>query len=356
MYGLFGKLKGLLEDSAVTEIMVNGTDNVYIEKEGKKLKTDIVFSTNKEIDSIIDAVFRHFNRRFDYYCPYGDVCLEDGTRVNAILSSITQRGSAITIRKISDKINDLNYLVEHNSLSSQARDFLIACIKFKLNIIFSGGTGTGKTTLLKLLCDYIPHYERLIVIEDAAELHLPHPNSVSLQTRLPDEQGKGEITLRDLLRNALRMRPDRIILGEIRGGEALDTLQAMSTGHKGTLAVIHGNSPEGAIARLETLVKFSGLAIPSGEIKNLIVSTINIVVHLEQMKDGSRKVAYISEIRGIERGSIVLQHIYAFKEREVDDKGKIKGDVIPVFKIFPVYFQAMRHAHLISDDTLQSKG
>jgi len=350
VYEMFGRLRELVEDPSITEIMVNGTRNVYIEKSGNKMKADVHFQNVEEIIEIIKTVFNNFNQRIDYYYPSGDICLDDGTRVNAVLPSIAQGEPAITIRKLSTNIGTIDDLVKAGSFTSRVKDFLIAAVKLKLNIIFSGGTGVGKTTLLKLLACHIYDEERLIIIEDAPELHLEHPNSVSLQTRLPDESGRGEVDLRYLIRNAMRMRPDRIILGEIRGQEALDTLQAMSTGHRGTLAIVHGSSPRGAVARLETLAKFSGIDVPSEEIKKLIASTVDIVVHMAQLRDGSRRVMNVSEVRGLDRGEIAMQDIYAFRTEGVDDNGKIKGKLCAAFKIFPAFFKEMERQRLVTTD------
>jgi len=353
VYEMFGPLKSLMEDASITEIMVNGTRNIYIEKDGKKMEADVNFQKDDEIVDIIKKVFKNFDKRIDYYYPSGDICLDDGTRVNAVLPSLTQGGAAITIRKLSQNIGTIDDLVKVGSLTSRVKDFLIAAVKLKLNILFSGGTGVGKTTLLKLLACHINDEERIIVIEDAPELHLGHPNSVSLQTRLPDENGKGEVDLRYLIRNAMRMRPDRIILGEIRGQEALDTLQAMSTGHRGTLAIIHGSSSRGAIARLETLAKFSGVDVPTEEIKKLISSTIDIVVHIVQLRDGSRRIINVSEVRGIERGAIAMQDIYTFRTEGVDDKGRIKGKLCSSFKMFPAFFKEMEKQGFVTTDVFK---
>lgn len=353
-YELLGKLKPLMEDEEITEIMVNGPNNVFVERQGRRLAAEINIS-REEIINIVTTLFKHYQHRLDYYQPFGDVALEDGSRVNAVLSPIACGGPFITVRKLSPRIKTLDDLIALGTLTEKAKVFLIACIKFKLNIIFSGATGVGKTTLLKLLSSYIPPQERLVVIEDVAEIQLKHPNLVSMLTRAPDEEGKGEVTLRDLVRNALRMRPERIILGEIRGEEALDILQAMSTGHRGSFGIIHSNSPREVLSRLETLIKFSGLDISSADAKALISSTVDIIVHIEHFPDGKRRITHISELRGMEKGEIYLQDIYFFKYRGKDAQGNIQGSLLPAFKVYPKFYKEMKKEGLVSEEIFSSE-
>ena len=350
MYEIFGKLEPLMQNPSITEIMVNGTQNIFIEKEGKKIQAELKFSSIEEVASLIKEIFNFLGARIDEQFPCADACLEDGTRINAVLPPISRIGPSITIRKFSAQIKNLEDLVERGTLTQKMAQFLIACVKGKLNILFSGATGSGKTTLLKLLCQYIEPQERIIIIEDAPEIHLKHPNMVPLMTRLPDEEGRGGVGLRDLIRNALRMRPERIVLGEIRGSEALDILQAMSTGHRGTMAVIHGNNPIQTISRLETLVRFSGLEIPSEEVKKLIASTINIIVQLEQFSDGSRKARFISEVRGVERGQVQVQNIYTFIPKGRDKDGRLTGNFRTTFAAYPLFFQEFKRQGLLSEE------
>jgi len=345
----YERFKELLKDPEITEIMVNGTRGIFIEKFGQKRELDFSFENEQEVMEIIKEIFSSQGKRIDKYRPYADVCLEDGTRVNAIIPPLARQGPSITIRKFSTNLKSLDDLVANHTLTEKAAKFLIACIKGKLNILISGATGSGKTTTLEMLSYHIPEEERIITIEDTAELKIHHKNLVSLETRDPDEEGKGEVTLRHLIKNALRMRPDRIILGEVRGEEALDLIQAMSTGHRGTLAVIHGNSPSEVLARLETLILSSGIKLPPEEIRKMIAQTINIVIQQEQLSDGSRKITHIAELRGIERGEIVVQDIFAFKMEGKTPEGKIKGRLKSVMRMYPKFFSEFQKLGLLDE-------
>ncbi len=345
----YERLKRLLEDPDITEIMVNGTKGVFIEKFGKTTQLDFSFQSEEEIMEAIQKIFSSQGKRIDKYHPYGDVCLEDGSRVNAIIPPLARQGPSITIRKFSAKLKSLDDLIANQTLTKKAAEFLIACIKGRLNILISGGTGSGKTTTLEMLSYHIPEEERIITIEDTAELKIHHKNLVSLETRDPDEEGKGEVSLRDLIKNALRMRPDRLIIGEVRGEEALDMIQAMSTGHKGTLAVIHGNSPQEVLSRLETLVLSSGIKLPNQEVRRIIAQTITIVIQQEQLSDGSRKITHIAEVRGLEREEIALQDVFAFKMEGKTPEGKIKGKLRPVMRMYPKFFSGFQKLGLLDE-------
>jgi pilus assembly protein CpaF len=287
-------------------------------------------------------------KRIDKDVPYADVCLENGTRVNTIISPLSRFGIAVTFRKFSKEIEGLEDLVRLGTLNQKAEDLLIACIKGKINIIFSGGTGVGKTTLLQMLSRYFAADERVITIEDAAELKLDQENVVSLETRTPDRDGKGGVSLRDLIRNALRMSPNRLVLGEVRGAEAIDMLQAMAVGHKGTIGIIHGNSARDVIARLETMVLMSGINLPLWEIRKLITSTINMVVHLEKMKDGVRRITHLTEIRGMEKEEILFNDLFVFQAQRVEPDGKIIGELKPAIRYYPLFFQQFEKLGLLN--------
>ena len=342
------KIKKLLSDPAITEIMINGSVATFIEIEGRKKSIDLVFNL-EEIKEAIDEIFKKSGKNVSARLPYADICMEDGSRANVIIEPLARFGSAITIRKFSQDIKSLDDLVNRDALSQKMADFLVACIKGRLSILFSGATGAGKTTTMEMLSFHIPEEERVVTIEDTAELKLHNKNIVSLETRSPDEEGKGEVSLRDLIRNSLRMRPDRIIVGEVRGPEALDMLQAMSTGHKGTLAVIHGNSPQEIVSRLETLILSSGIKLPIEEIRKMISNTIDIIVQQERFSDGSRRITHISEVRGIERGEISIQDLFIFKSQGKTPEGKIKGKFTTTMRMYPKFFADFQKLGLLND-------
>ncbi|MFH1519375.1 MAG: ATPase, T2SS/T4P/T4SS family [Candidatus Omnitrophota bacterium] len=342
------KIKKLLGDPAITEIMVNGSQATFIEVAGRKKSIDVIFNP-QEIKEVIDEVFKKGGRNVSVASPYADICLEDGSRVNVIISPLARLGAAITIRKFSQEIKSLDDLTAKGTLSQKMAELLIACIKGRLNILFSGATGAGKTTTLEMLSFHIPKDERIVTIEDTAELKLHHKNLVSLETRSPDEAGKGEVTLRDLIRNALRMRPDRIIVGEVRGAEAIDMIQAMSTGHKGTLAVVHGNSPQEIVSRLETMILSSGIKLPIGEIRKMIANTVDIIVQQERFLDGSRRITHISEVRDLERGEITIQNLFVFKAEGKNPDGKIKGKFTTTMRMYPKFFADFQKLDLLGD-------
>lgn len=345
-----GQIQPLIDDPAVSEIMINGAQKVFVEKDGRKVLTAVRFSGDDEIMKLVEMIYSSGGKRVDLDIPCGDICLEDGTRVNAIIPPLARFGVAVTFRKFSKKLNSLDDLVKNETLTRKAADFLIACVKGKINIIFSGGTGVGKTTLLQMFSSYFAPEERVVTIEDAAELKLPQENIVSLETRAPDKEGKGEVSLRDLIRNSLRMTPDRIIVGEVRGGEAIDMLQTMSTGHGGTLGVVHGNSPKDVVARLETMVLMSGVQLPLWEVRKLIASTINLIVHAQRMQDGSRKVTQITELRGIDREEVVLNDLFTFTLEKVDENGKVIGKLRSTIRQYPLFYPRFQRLGLIADD------
>ncbi len=324
-----GPLEDLLNDPTVTEVMVNGRDQVYVERAGKLQLTDITFTDDTQLLAVIERIVAPLGRRIDEKSPMVDARLKDGSRVNAIIPPLAIDGAALTIRKFSKDPLGYKDLIRFGSMTDEIADFLRACIEARLNVIISGGTGSGKTTLLNVLSSFIPPDERIVTVEDSAELQLSQPHVVRLETRPPNIEGVGEITIRDLVRNCLRMRPDRIVVGECRGGEALDMLQAMNTGHDGSLTTIHANSPRDALSRLETLIMFAGLELPSKAIREQIASAIHIIVQQGRLADGSRKIVKISEVTGLEGQTITLQDIFLFKQTGVDKNRRVIGKFVP---------------------------
>lgn len=321
----FGPLQELLNDPYITEIMVNGPNRVYVEKNGRKYKTDVKFESAEHLRYIIDKMLHPTGKRVDESYPYVDFSLKDGSRVNVILPPLAIDGATVTIRKFLRSIEKVEDLVSLGTLDNRMAKFLVACIKAKINIIFSGATGSGKTTTLEVLSSYISPDERIITIEDAPELNLRQDHVVRLLTRSPNIEGKGEVTIRDLFCNTLRMRPSRIILGEIRSGESMDYLQALNSGHKGCLAVIHASSPQDAITRLETLALYSGITLPTWAIRKQIVQGLDLIVQQEQLVDGTRKITYITEVESLEKEEIILKDIFRYEIEEVSEDGAVKG-------------------------------
>ncbi|MBF7683651.1 Flp pilus assembly complex ATPase component TadA [Acinetobacter sp. B5B] len=321
-----GPLEELIADKSVTEIMVNAKDEIFIEQKGQIVKSDLEFTSNKAILDVIERIVTPLGRRIDESAPMVDARLKDGSRVNAIIPPLAIKGPTITIRKFPEKNIMISDLVGFGSVDDNMADFLELCVKSKRNIIISGGTGSGKTTLLNVLANFIPHGERVITIEDAAELRLAHDHLISLEARPGNSEGKGSIHIRDLVKNSLRMRPDRIVIGECRGAEALDMLQAMNTGHEGSLTTLHANTPRDALARLETMILMAGMDLPLSAIREQITSAVDVVIQQSRFSCGSRKVTYITEITGIESGKIQLQDIYKFEKEGFDlEKNSIKG-------------------------------
>ncbi len=317
-----GPLEQLLSDPTVSEIMVNGPKQVYVERRGKLEKSDIVFHDAQHVMSIIDRIVSPLGRHIDEANPMVDARLADGSRVNAIIPPLALNGPTLTIRKFSAIPLTVQDLIGFGSLSLKMAQFLEACVKGRLNIIVSGGTGSGKTTLLNVLSSYIPHDERIITIEDAAELQLRQEHVLTLESRSANLEGKGEVAIRDLVRNALRMRPDRIVVGEVRGGETLDMLQAMNTGHDGSLTTAHANSPRDVLSRLETMVLMAGMQLPIAAIRQQITGAMDIVVQQSRLRDGSRKVVSICEVLGMESDTIVMQEIFKYEPplKQTEDK------------------------------------
>ncbi|HXY94512.1 MAG TPA: CpaF family protein [Acidimicrobiia bacterium] len=305
-----GPLERFLSDPEVTEIMVNGTERIFVERAGRLETTDAAFATEEDLRRVIDRIVGEVGRRVDEASPMVDARLEDGSRVNAVIRPLSLDGPALTIRKFSRRLYGLDDAIALGTLTEEAAAFLSTCVRGRASILVSGGTGTGKTTLLNLLSSMIPRDERVVTIEDAAELRLDRPNLVRLETRPPNTERAGEIKTRDLFRNALRMRPDRIIIGEVRGEEALDMLQAMNTGHEGSLSTLHANSPRDALARLETMVLMSGVQLPLLAIRQQEASAIDLLVHVTRNRDGGRYVTHITEVAGVENDTITLSDIF----------------------------------------------
>jgi pilus assembly protein CpaF len=306
----YGPIEPLLRDDSVTEIMINAPDHVYVERSGKLERTDVSFVDDSHVMRIIDKIVSQVGRRVDEASPMVDARLPDGSRVNAIIPPLALRGPTVTIRKFSRDPYGINELISFGTLTARSAQFIAACVKGKLNVLISGGTGTGKTTMLNAMSAFIPGDERIVTIEDAAELQLQQDHVVTLESRPANIEGSGEIKIRELVRNALRMRPDRIIVGEVRGAETLDMLQAMNTGHEGSLTTIHANSPRDALARLETLVLTSGVELPHRAIREQIASAFDLLVQIERLVDGSRRVTHIAEVIGMEADVVTLQDIF----------------------------------------------
>ncbi|MGA4508930.1 CpaF family protein [Propionibacteriaceae bacterium G1746] len=325
-----GPIQGFLADPSVTEVMVNGPDNIYIEHAGRIYRTDATFRDEAHLRQIIDRIVGRIGRRIDESSPLVDARLEDGSRVNAIIAPLAVSGSTLTIRKFSHDALTVPDLIRLGTMSPEIAELLAACVKARLNIIISGGTGTGKTTLLNVVSSFIPEGERIISIEDAVELQLQQPHVVRLESRPPNIEGKGEVSIRDLVRNALRMRPDRIVVGEVRGSEALDMLQAMNTGHDGSLSTVHASSPRDALSRLETLVLMAGLELPLRAIREQIASSIDLIVQLARLRDGTRRVVAVTEVHGMEGQTVTMQDVFLYDYAAgVDPNGRFLGHVVP---------------------------
>ncbi|MGB9593316.1 MAG: CpaF family protein [Anaerolineae bacterium] len=321
----YGPIDPLLDDDTITEIMVNGPDEVYIERGGKITRADVRFQDDDHVIRVIQRIVQPLGRRIDPHHPMVDARLPDGSRVNAIIPPCAIDGPSITIRKFGKKKFTADDLVRLQSLTPEMVEFLKACVNARLNIVVSGGTGSGKTTLLNVLSSFIPNDERIVTIEDSAELRLHQTHVVRLEAVPGEEDGTGRVTIRDLVRNALRMRPDRIVVGECRGGEALDMLQAMNTGHDGSLTTIHANSPRDAVARLETLVLMAGMDLPVRAIRQQIASAVDLIVQQARLRDGSRKVVQITEVQGMEGDTVIMQDVFVFHELGIGEDGKVIG-------------------------------
>ena len=324
----YGPLEPLLSDEEITEIMVNGCDQIYVERFGKIELTDVRFENDTHLMRVIDRIISPIGRRVDETSPMVDARLPSGYRVNAIISPLSLIGPVLTIRKFAAKPFTIQDLIANNTISYALANFLKSCVEARINIVVSGGTGTGKSTFLNVLSSFIPEDERVITIEDTAELQMHQPHVVRLEKRPPNIEDKGEITIRQLLINALRMRPDRIIVGECRGGEALDMLQAMNTGHDGSMTTVHANSPRDVLRRIETMVMMAGMELPLKAIREQVASSIDLVIHHERLKDGTRKVTKVSEVQGMEGDTIVMQDLFTFQFAGIQN-GIVKGVLKP---------------------------
>ncbi len=324
----FGPLEPLLKNPDITEIMVNGPDKVYVEIGGKIQPSSVRFTDDTHVMNIINRIVSMVGRRIDEANPMVDARLPDGSRVNAVIHPVALSGPTITIRKFSRKPMEVSDLIRLGSVSPKMMSFLEACVRGRKNIIVSGGTGSGKTTLLGVLSGYIPDDERIVTIEDAAELRLRQAHVITMESRPANIEGTGEITIRDLVRNSLRMRPDRIVVGEVRSGETLDMLQAMNTGHDGSLTTVHANSPRDVLSRLETMVLMSGIEMPVRAIREQVASAIDIIVHQSRMRDGTRKIVSVTEVVGMEGDVITLQDIYTYHLEGLDGSGRQKGSFV----------------------------
>jgi len=325
----YGPIQPLLDDPDVSEVMVNGPKRVYVEKKGHLIKSNVTFDDNQHVLQIIDRIILPLGRRVDPDSPTVDARLPDGSRVNAVVPPVAIDGPSITIRKFRKDKLGMPQLVEFGSLTKNMSEFLRACVLARLNIVISGGTGSGKTTLLNVLSGFIPEDERIVTIEDAAELQLQQEHIVRLETKPGNVDGGGIVTIRDLVRNSLRMRPDRIVVGEVRGGEALDMLQAMNTGHDGSLTTLHANTPRDALSRLETMILMAGMDLPLKVVRQQIASAVDLIVQQSRLKDGSRKVTAITEVAGLEGDTVVLTDIFKFDQTGVIVEGKIAGEFKP---------------------------
>jgi pilus assembly protein CpaF len=325
-----GPMQRYLDDPTVTEIMVNRADQIYVERHGQLFLTDTKFSSEDALRRVIERIVTRIGRRIDESSPLVDARLADGSRVNAIIPPLAVNGASLTIRKFGREALTVQKLISFGSLSPEMAELLQACVLAKMNIIVSGGTGTGKTTMLNVLSSFIPATDRIVTIEDAVELQLQQDHVVRLESRPANIEGKGEVSIRDLVRNSLRMRPDRIVVGEVRGGESLDMLQAMNTGHDGSISTVHANSPRDAVARLETLVLMAGMDLPLRAIREQIASAVNLIVHISRLRDGSRRVTHITEVQGMEGDIVTLQDAFVFDySAGMDANGRFLGKPIP---------------------------
>lgn len=326
VFGL-GPLETLMKDPEISDILVNSASNVYVERYGKLEKTDVRFRDDAHLMQIIERIVTRVGRRVDESSPMVDARLADGSRVNAIIPPLALDGPVLSIRRFGAERLTVNDLIQFNSIPPQMAEVAAACVKSRLNLIVSGGTGAGKTTLLNCLSNYIPENERIVTIEDSAELKLQQEHVVRLETRPPNIEGQGSVTARDLVRNALRMRPDRIVVGEVRGGEALDMMQAMNTGHDGSISTVHANTARDALSRLETMMLMAGINLPERALREQIASAVDIIVQLTRLSDGSRKVVEFSEVTGMEGPTITTQTIFKFEQRGVEN-GKVVGEFV----------------------------
>ncbi|WP_425341145.1 CpaF family protein [Arthrobacter oryzae] len=325
-----GPIQRFLDDPEITEVMVNRHDSIYVERFGHLHKTDAKFSSDEALRRVIERIVSRVGRRIDESSPLVDARLADGSRVNAIIPPLAVNGPSLTIRKFAREALTVDKLIQFGSLSPEMAELLQACVLARMNIIVSGGTGTGKTTLLNVLSSFIPDTDRIVTIEDAVELQLQQEHVVRLESRPANIEGRGEVSIRELVRNSLRMRPDRIVVGEVRGGESLDMLQAMNTGHDGSISTVHANSPRDAVARLETLVLMAGMDLPLRAIREQVASAVNLIVHITRLRDGTRRVTHITEVQGMEGDIVTLQDAFVFDYAAgVDANGRFLGKPVP---------------------------
>jgi pilus assembly protein CpaF len=328
LFGL-GPLEPLLKDPTISDILVNSHKTIYIERRGKIERTNVQFKDDEHLMRVIERIVSSVGRRIDESSPMVDARLQDGSRVNAIIPPLSIDGPVVSIRRFGSDPLKMQMLIDYNALTKDIADMLQMVVTARLNILISGGTGAGKTTLLNALSAYIPENERIVTIEDSAELQLQQPHVVRLETRPPNIEGRGEVTQRDLVKNALRMRPDRIVIGEVRGGEAIDMLQAMNTGHDGSLTTVHANTPRDALARLETMIQMTGMRLSDRAMRQQIASALNLVVQVARMSDGSRRVTSISEVTGMEGETITMQEIFQYERTGIDKEGTVLGRFRP---------------------------
>jgi len=328
LFGL-GPLEPLLADQTISDILVNSPHNIYIERRGKLERTDVAFKDDEHLMRVIERIVSSVGRRIDESSPMVDARLQDGSRVNAIIPPLALDGPVLSIRRFGTEPLRMNKLIEIGALTTDIAEMFEMCVKARLNVLISGGTGAGKTTLLNALSAYIPEDERIVTIEDSAELQLQQPHVVRLETRPANIEGRGEVSQRDLVKNALRMRPDRIVIGEVRGGEAIDMLQAMNTGHDGSLTTVHANTPRDAIARLETMIQMTGMRLSDRAMRQQIASALDLVIQAARLSDGTRRITAISEITGMEGDTITMQEIFQFERKGIDKDGRVIGRFRP---------------------------
>lgn len=350
-----GPLEKFLDDDSITEIMVNNYEEVFVERAGKLQKSEFGFSGDHAVLSVIERIITPIGRRIDESSPMVDARLKDGSRVNAVIPPLALKGPSLTIRKFAKKKLDFNDLIKFGSVDSAMVEFLRICVETRKNIVVSGGTGSGKTTLLNVLSNFIPDSERIVTVEDAAELKLDQPNLVSLESKPANLEGKGQITIRELVKNTLRMRPDRIVVGECRGGEALDMLQAMNTGHDGSLTTAHANSPRDLISRLEVMVLMAGMELPVTAIREQVASAVDMVVQQTRYPCGTRKISRVTEVVGVESGTVQLQDIFVYQQQGYGDDGKVRGQFKPTGFI-PTFYEELRQVGMDLDISIFQKG
>jgi len=347
-----GPLEPFIRDPEITEVMVNGPRNVYVERAGKIFRTEAVFRSDEELRRVIEKIVARVGRRIDDASPLVDARLADGSRVNAIIPPLAVHGAALTIRKFSADPYTAEDLVKFGTMTPELVRFLQACVRGRMNILVSGGTGAGKTTMLNVLSGFLPNDERIITIEDSAELRLQQEHVVSLEYRPPNIEGQGEITIRDLVRNALRMRPDRIVVGEVRGGETLDMLQAMNTGHDGSISTIHANTPRDVLSRLETLAMMAGVELTVRAIREQVAAAIDLIVHVSRMQDGVRRVTHATQVVGMEGEAITLQDLYLFRVAGgLDDRGRVLGRLEPT-GLRPTFLERLAERNVLLESSL----